>query len=468
MQLLVASPTSRQWLTDLIFVLLEGEQYEYAFTFHSINVVSVNQPFAVSNGLPIAAAVGISESLKITMLIYYPLVSRLSHRSQMTILKHELLHVIEGHMSTYGNRLREEYGQEIAGIAMDFYVNQRLSKESTTQMAEDGYPLYLIEHYDLPPNLSSEDYCKLIQQKMNSGEMKQSNQNVKLVAAGDGVPPEQPGKPGDPFPGQGQQRPTEVFDLSKDDSSVADQATREVIKNVTESLESRGKEWNASRGFRGADHAAFIEASDRQSATPWHYYLRVMESRHRNEEVISTRSRLSRRCEHHMGRVRRNGLDVAFMVDTSGSMGAEQLRLVDAELRGMHARGAHITVLHCDADVAKVEEYNPFMKLEQFHGRGGTDFSPALLYTWDMYPPPSMFVGYTDGYGGIEAYVQAVRRDYGDEWYDEFVASNPSSTPDGIEALWMLPEGCMTEERFKQIVPWGNVIIVPTDTETEE
>ena len=469
MRLLVADTTSRQWITDLIFLLLKNEEYEYAFTFHGLSVVSVNRPFAMYNGIPIPAAVCLSDTMKITVLIYYPLVSRLSHQSQLAILKHELLHVVEGHMSSYGMRLTEDYGQEIANIGKDLYVNQRLSNAEVQGMAADGFPLYMIETYGFPKGLSSEQYCQLFQDGVSNGTIERPEAGVKTLTEADGVPSGTPGSPGDDFDGKGQMRPTEVFDVTKNESLIADQATRELIHGVTETLEARGKEWRQARGFGGSDRDAFVEASKRHSQVPWHYFLRVMESKQRTEEVVPTRSRLSRRCSHHMGRVRRNGLDVAFMVDTSGSMGGSQLRLVDAELRGMSARGAHITVIHCDAHVAKVEEYSPFMTMERFHGRGGTDFSPALLYTWDMYPSPSMFVGFTDGAGGIEAYVEKVRESYGDEWYDEFAARKPSTTPDGIEAIWLIPEDCMTPEAFTEnICPWGQVLVVPSELEVQK
>jgi predicted metal-dependent peptidase len=464
-RLLVADPVGREWLTTILYMFLEGEEYEYAFTFHNINVVAVNKPFAVFNGLPVPAAVGISEALRITMLIYYPLVSRLSHQSQVAMLKHEALHIVEGHMSSYGERLIEEYGPEVANIAKDLYVNQRLSTSEIQSLQDDGLPPQLIATYKFKPGLSSEQYCRLLQDGIAKGEIPPPPSNQGLQIAMQGVEigeAGEPGQPGDPFEGKGEYRPSEVFDLSTDEGTTADQATREVLRSVTETLEARGREWNKARGFGGSDRDAFVEASKRQSRVPWHYFLRVAESRFRSEEVVHTKSRPSRRCPYHPGRVRKYGLNVAFMIDTSGSMGAEQLQLVDSELRGMHTRGAHIVVVHCDAAVAKIEGYTPFTAMERFYGRGGTDFSPALLAVRDMYPRPGLFVGFTDGFGGIEDYVAAVVEEHGEAWYEEFKARQPSTTPDGVEALWLIPEGCMDPEDFRnRICPWGQIIVVP-------
>ena len=487
MRLLVGDPVGRDWLTNLIYVLLEGEEYEYAFTLHNVNVIGVRRPFALWNGMPIPAAVGVSDTARLTMMLYMPIVAQLSYCSQIAVLKHELLHIIEGHMSAYGQRLTEDYGGMISNIAKDIYVNQRLSDDELKSLSDDGLPPQTTDHYGFPEYLSSEDYCRLLQSGQGNSSMPEAGE-PELVEQGDGEGGESDaggaaesdvggdgdasgGIEGEPnagssgsFEGKGEYRPSEVFDLSKDEGVVADQATREVLRSVTETLEARGKEWRVERGFGGADHAAFVEASKRQSRTPWHYFLRAMESRMRAERVVPTKSRLSRRNPHHMGRVRRYGLDAAFMIDTSGSMCAEQLRLVDAELRGMHARGTHIKVIHCDADVAKIEDFSPFTPMERFHGRGGTDFSPALLALRDLYPVPGMFVGFTDGAGSIHAYVEVIVEERGTEWYDEFAARSPTVSPDGIEVLWMIPEGCMAVECFQEdICPWGQVIVVPAD-----
>jgi len=331
-------------------------------------------------------------------------------------------------------------------------------------LQDDGLPPCLIEKYGFPKDLSSEQYCRLLQDAISQSKIPPpSSQSLKIALPGAEIGEAgEPGQPGDPFEGKGEYRPSEVFDLSKDEGVTADQATREVLRSVTEALEARGREWNKTRGFGGSDRDAFVEASKRHSRVPWHYFLRVAESRFRSEEVVHTRSRPSRRCPYHPGRVRKYGLDVAFMIDTSGSMGAEQLQLVDAELRGMHTRGAHIAVIHCDAAVAKIESYTPFTAMERFHGRGGTDFSPALLTIRDMYPRPGLFVGFTDGFGGIADYVEAVSAEREAGWYEEFAARKLSTTPDGVEALWLIPEGCMDPEEFQeQVCPWGQVIVVP-------
>ena len=490
MRLQLAEPQGRGWLQDLLYYMLTDSP-DYCYVFHNVETMSVNQPFAFVGDnppLPIPAAVCMDkETMRLMLVVYNPLVSRLPYNGQIALLKHEGVHIMDGHFSSYGLSLIDRFGPMLSNIAMDCYVNQKPflvqnGNVVTTigKVLEDvGMAPATIERFGLPPGLSSEQYAELLSQ------MDMSGAEVQMVGGGFGPDGDQSddqsdgqigdapadpqagesGKPGEDFTGKGQYRPMEVFDLDSSEATMADQATRDVIVKVQEAIKAHGEEAETKglgRGFGGSDSEQFFKAAERTATVPWFYYLRAAETRNRAEFVVPTRRRLSRRCEYHLGRVRRYGLEVVVMVDTSMSMGAEQLRLVDPELRGMHSRGAHITVIHCDAAVAKVETYSPHTPLENFSGRGGTEFSDALLKTRELYPRPGLFVGYTDGYGGIETYVRAIKKERGAEWYDEFCSRKPTISPDGIETLWLIPEGSMSPEEFAEsIVPWGGVIVVP-------
>jgi predicted metal-dependent peptidase len=466
---------------------MQTDQPDYCYTFHNIETLAVREPFAFTGNLPALMGVCLDpETDRVVLLCYYPIFSRLPFVARLAILKHEAIHIIDGHLSSLGIELRKEYG-ELANIAMDLYVNQKFDVQPIIDV---GLHPMLIADFQFPPNLSSSEYAAMLRKLQNEGDPRLQFSETYIVCdsksgAGGGMVdqngnpvageiPQDPqagtaGKPGDPFTGQGsgQYRASEVFDITEKEAAAANQATDEIRNNVSEALKADKKEF--SRGFQGADYEESIEASKRQSEVPWSYYLRMMETRHRAAVSTPTRRRLSRRSPFHLGRIRRYGLEVVFMVDTSGSMGQQQLRLVDPELRGLHARGAHITVIHCDAAVAKVHEYSPHKPLEEFSGRGGTDFSPALLQVRELFPQPSLFIGYTDGYGGVEAYVSEVKKTYGSSWYDDYVAQTPSVSPDGIETLWLIPEGCMKPDEFKaQIVPWGNVVVIKDDGAVEK
>jgi len=461
---------------------METEQLDYCYTFHNMETLAVREPFAFTGDLPVPMGVTLDpDTDRIMLLCYYPFVSRLPFDARLAMLKHEAIHIIDGHLGTLGVELRNEYGPTLANVAADIYVNMKFNHKP---LLKAGLELMTIERFGFPADLSSRDYAELLRQRQYSGKGDCDFPDTYIVGDGQGgkegmldqngnpisgstpVDPQagSSGKSGDDFTGKGQYRATEVFDITDKEAAQADQATAEIRESVASSLKAEDKAWG--RGFQGADYAQSIAASKRQSQVPWSYYVRMMETSHRADVVVPTRRRLSRRNAFHLGRIRRYGLEVVFMVDTSGSMGEEQLRLVDPELQGLHARGAHITVLHCDTAVAKIHEYSPHTSLCEFHGRGGTDFSAAFMKMRELFPKPGLFIGYTDGWGGVEQYVDIVKGEQGTAWYDNFIASGPTVSPDGVDSLWLIPEGCMDPVEFhRSVVPWGNVVVVPAEKE---
>lgn len=463
----IKDSAGREWLEELIYYMLETKQYDYCYALHNVDIIATDQPFAFCGPYPVPAAVGMDPHTdQITMFLYWPILSRVSFEGRMQEVMHETVHIIDGHLSSYGNKIRKMFGPTIANMAMDIYVNQKIDRAA---LEADGIPGTQLKHFpDLPPDLSSYEYAELLQMMSEAGDLQLPDWNLWLPGQGlpSGGAPTDPlagtaGSPGEEFTGKGEHIPSEIIDVDDESAMTADEKTRALIQSVASTLAATKKSWG--RGFGGADQAQFIEASKRESEVPWTYYLRTLESRYRADIVVPTRRRPSRRHPSHMGRVRRYGLDVAFIVDTSGSMGVGELCEVDPELRALHYRGAHINVYHCDAAVAKVEEYNPYKPLQEFHGRGGTEYSDALLKIRENPHKPGFIVCFTDGWGGIETYKRVIVEERGESWWDEYAASSPTHCPDGIETLWLIPQDCMAPDEFKQsIVPWGHVLVVPS------
>ena len=159
-----------------------------------------------------------------------------------------------------------------------------------------------------------------------------------------------------------------------------------------------------------------------------------------------TKTRMNRRNpDFGFGRVHENVTVVTFVIDTSGSMGKTELAHVDAELAAIVQNTENpVHVIHCDTGVAKCEEYSRGTKMEEFWGRGGTSFEPALEYIRDeMEEIPDLIVYFTDGYGG--------RLD----------DDNPIIHPSMSDVLWILTPNGMDEDRFRErITKQGDVIKV--------
>jgi predicted metal-dependent peptidase len=93
---------------------------------------------------------------------------------------------------------------------------------------------------------------------------------------------------------------------------------------------------------------------------------------------------------------------VAFLVDTSGSMGTAELDRALAEGRGvLTALGAEMTFLANDASLHVVQRVRDWRKMRALLvGGGGTDLRPAFDAIAKMAPRPEIVVCVTDGLVG--------------------------------------------------------------------
>lgn len=91
--------------------------------------------------------------------------------------------------------------------------------------------------------------------------------------------------------------------------------------------------------------------------------------------------------------------EVVVALDTSGSMGADQLRAACAELRGIAGAAARLHLVVADAAVQEVlteETLEPWLRRGRARGGGGTDHRPVFDWMQRQRIRPDLFVGITD------------------------------------------------------------------------
>jgi predicted metal-dependent peptidase len=90
---------------------------------------------------------------------------------------------------------------------------------------------------------------------------------------------------------------------------------------------------------------------------------------------------------------------VAVVVDTSGSMGTDELNAALVETRGvLMALGAEITICACDADVHGIKQVASIEEAAaMLAGGGGTDMRPSFAALAEAHPRPEVVIVCTDG-----------------------------------------------------------------------
>jgi len=122
-------------------------------------------------------------------------------------------------------------------------------------------------------------------------------------------------------------------------------------------------------------------------------------------------------------------LRVVAVIDTSGSVGHEELRAIGGELARLHRAAAEVVVVECDSEVRRVSLFRG--RLREITGRGGTDLRPPFAARLLQRLRPDLIVYFTDGYGPAPA------------------------RPPGIPVLWCLTCG------GTRPAPWGVVAGMP-------
>jgi predicted metal-dependent peptidase len=129
-------------------------------------------------------------------------------------------------------------------------------------------------------------------------------------------------------------------------------------------------------------------------------------------------------------------IEIVIAVDTSGSIGKNELERFFGEVNGiLQSNGKYkIWLIQCDADIQKVEVISYPHKLPadgiEIKGRGGTDFRPVFEYMRRNHLQMPL-IYFTDSYGTFPSF------------------------PPTFPILWVI-----TDAKRKKDIPFGNVIIL--------
>ncbi|MEM0998403.1 MAG: VWA-like domain-containing protein [Bacteroidota bacterium] len=372
---------------------------------------------------------------------------------QYGLVKHEILHVVFKHIF----RAREFTNAKLFNIACDLVVNQYIL---TTQLPEDHVHLQLFPELQLAPEMHADYYYEkllsLYQQlhgeKPGNGDAS-SDGNPAHEGKNQGKPSTQSGEPGKqdgssrpqtPTPNPNSERLPADEDAGTDSESSApgqdDGSAPKTDKPISEDnlkkLMGEGNSWQDSHalwkeleelpasirdlveqmvdqsientlskmkdreswgklpaGLRG--YLADFEQS-RRPVVNWKRVLRMFAATSAKTYLKNTIRRPSRRYGTTPGIKVRRRQKLLVAIDTSGSVGDEELRAFFAEIYHIYKRGSEVMVVECDADIHASYLYKGRAPTE-ITGRGGTNFTPPIAYANSTYHPDAI-VYFTDAY----------------------------------------------------------------------
>lgn len=183
--------------------------------------------------------------------------------------------------------------------------------------------------------------------------------------------------------------------------ALADELNHQGQRVIRQAVEDQKK----SRGTLPGHLQQYIEDLLAEARIPWTSILRnkvINTQRYKKYRSISRPRRRHLGIPRLMkfpGHSKERKFTVAFCIDTSGSMGNDELSMALGELQNLQKadKDIRIHVIECDTAVGRVYEIGPNDEVQrEVTGRGGTTFDPAVLKAKELGPDICFY--FTDGY----------------------------------------------------------------------
>lgn len=268
--------------------------------------------------------------------------------SQMSIIAHEILHVVFGHIYDFENY----QNKQLANIAMDLVVNSCLNKSF---LPGGLFP----EDFDLPRDESVQYYYKNF-----------PKEKYPFCLCDDG------GKGDQNNPGTcgrcGKIRPIDDHSVwTKGNQAAKQAAVKEAVQKASNSIKDSG-----------SLHKSIQDVIAKLSAPPiipWSQVLKRFEAKITKGFLINTKKRISKRFGTRPGNKITTCKKIAVLPDVSGSISNDEYKVFFNEIFDI-AKNANTTVIEWDTkicDIRSIKKYEPNITR---HGSGGTNPTEAIEY----------------------------------------------------------------------------------------
>lgn len=335
--------------------------------FYGIFLSTINKK--INNEIPTAGVSlnGINYQLEISEYFWNSLDTI---EKKIGLLKHELLHICFHHLIERSNF----HDHLLHNIAADIEINQYIDPiyyPSSDLLLPTSFPELV-----LPEKAGTKYYYEAL------SKAKQAGTSPTL----------------DKMLGEGNIHPTWIdFDsLSEADKKLVQSQINHQIKTIVdEQLKN-----NKGRGFIPSEMQEYIDSLFEiiPPSYDWKSYFRRFFSSSSKTYTKKTRRKLNKRFIENPALKIKSKKKILVGIDTSGSVGKNELIEFFNELHHMHKTGVSITLAEGDTNIHKIYEFNGKTP-ETITGRGGTEMNIFIDY-FNNHPEYNSLIIFTDGYIG--------------------------------------------------------------------
>ena len=298
----------------------------------------------------------------------------LSENHRLGLLKHELLHIAFGHLTTFFKFT----DKKLANVAMDMEINQYIDKE---YLPEGGIDIDNYQELNLDRKAGTRYYYDKLKELQDEKDKNGSCGNVPMDQLLDDI----------------------------ENGNVPDHSTWEEFENLTEAEQkliekqlqkvlSDAKEQTVKkRGtVPGEIEGVIIIEEIVPPKFDWRGFIRRFTGVSTKVFTKKIRRKENRRYEDNPGLKIKMRQHMLLAIDTSGSVSDTELAEFMNEIHHIYKVGVDITVVQCDTSIKSIEPYKGKNEINVF-GRGGTEFDPVLDYYNANLKKYTSLVYFTDG-----------------------------------------------------------------------
>lgn len=305
----------------------------------------------------------------------------LSEMHQMGLLKHELLHIAFGHLTSF----KSFKNHRLANVAMDMEINQYIDKD---WLPEGGIDIDNYEDLNLERKAGCRYYYDKLNQFQDEKDKNGSCGNEDMDKLLDQV-----------ANGEGPDHSTweEFEDLSEAEQKLIEKQLQKVLADAKEqTIKKRG---NVPGEIEGVIIIEEIVAPK----FDWRGYIRRFTGVSTKVFTKKIRRKENRRFSDNPGLKIKMKQHMLLAIDTSGSVSDSELQEFMGEIHHIYKVGVDVTVVQCDTSIRSIEPYKGKHEIN-VAGRGGTEFDPVLDYYNANQNKYTSLVYFTDG----ECYTSVV------------------------------------------------------------
>lgn len=300
-------------------------------------------------------------------------------KERVAILEHECKHLIFNHIAREAGR-----DHKLWNIATDLNINQTIDNLPdwvvTPKTIEEQLGI------KVPKGKASEYYYSLLKENSDKMEFSDNGDGSTHVTIKD-----KDGNVKGEFdiesPGM-----HDKWEESSQDGEMVEEVVKQAVKKAVETTERHA-------GKVPGDVQQYIDELFKPPILPWWSIVRKwVGTRVRAGAKFSLKRPNRRYGQFQKGKIPVRKLNVAFVIDTSGSVQDKELQEFVVEMKAiMSSYKSTVTVIECDHAVQKVYQLTPYTKIDgNFKGRGGTSFRPPFEYIEEHKLPIDLLIYFTD------------------------------------------------------------------------